>query len=139
MVEHIEQAASDDVSIALERERSTSKRTALLVTGGVLGAIGASTCCLIPLAFISVGMGGAWVGNVVALAPYQPIFIALALACLSAGFYFVYRKPKTACGTDSACAPSLSTRATKIALWGGTLLVAAATAYPYLAPLFIEF
>jgi mercuric ion transport protein len=140
MVEHIEQAPSDDISAALEQPKSSSRRTALLAVGGVLGAIGASTCCIIPLAFISAGMGGAWLANVVALAPYQPIFIAIAFACLGAGFYFVYRRPgAAACGADSACVPSLSARVTKITLWGGALLVAAAIAYPYLAPLFIEF
>jgi len=140
MVERIEQALSDGVSAALELPKRASRHTALFAAGGVLGAIGASSCCIIPLGFISVGMGGAWLGNVVALAPYQPIFVAIAVACLGAGFYFAYRKPSTgACDAESACAPSISTRSTKIALWGGALLVATAIAYPYVAPLFIEF
>lgn len=140
MSEHVEQAPSDDVSAAIQQPQGSSRRTALLAAGGVLGAIGASTCCIIPLVFISVGMGGAWLGNVVALAPYQPIFIAIAVGCLGTGFYFVYRTPRaTARESDSACVASLSKRATKIALWSGTLLVAAAIAYPYLAPLLFEF
>jgi len=140
MVEQVEQAPSDAVSTVIEWPISSSRRAALLAAGGVLGAIGASTCCIIPLAFISVGMGGAWLGNVVALAPYQPIFVAVALACLGAGFYFVHRKPSAAaCEADSVCPPPKSARFTKIALGGGALLVAAAIAYPYVAPLFIEF
>lgn len=44
-----------------------------VAAGGVLGAIAASSCCVLPLVLFSVGIGGAWIGNLTALAPYQPI------------------------------------------------------------------
>src|SRR3546814_17640073 len=37
----------------------------------------------------SLGAGGAWIANLTALAPYQPIFIAATLGFLGYGFYAV--------------------------------------------------
>ncbi len=67
--------------------------TRLLATGGVLGALAASSCCIVPLVLFTLGVGGAWIGNLTALAPYQPLFAALTLGFLGAGFYLVYRRP----------------------------------------------
>ena len=105
-----------------------------LAAGSVFGAIGASACCVVPLALFSLGVGGAWIGNLTALAPYQWIFITLTLAFLAAGFYLVYRKSKVACADGEACGSPRSRRIVKVALWSSTVLVAAAIAFPYVAP-----
>ncbi len=49
-----------------------------LVAGGV-AAVLASACCLGPLVLISLGISGAWIGNLAALEPYRPWFIGAAL------------------------------------------------------------
>ena len=82
MVETVEHVASDD--------RKTAR---LMALGGVLGAIGASTCCIVPLILFSLGVSGAWVGNLTALEPYKPIFIVFTLGFLGYGYWMVYRKP----------------------------------------------
>ena len=76
--------------------------------------------------------------NPTALAPYQPIFIVSTLGFLAAGFVMAYRRPKLACATEGACTRPISTRATKIALWAATLLIAAAIAFPYVTPLILD-
>jgi hypothetical protein len=48
----------------------------------------------------------AWIGNLTALAPYQPVFIGATLAFLATGYYLVYRKPRGACAEGEACAPT---------------------------------
>lgn len=73
----------------------------LLATGGVLGAVLSSSCCVVPLALASAGVGGAWVGTLTALAPYQPVFLAITIACLGAGFWMVYGRRGAACATDA--------------------------------------
>ncbi len=73
-------------------------------------------------------------GNLTALAPYQPLFVVLALASLGGGFYFAYRKPAGACADEAACAPRESRRLVKATLWIGSALVAAALAFPLVAP-----
>lgn len=114
-----------------------ARRSALLAAGGLLGALAASSCCVLPLVLFSLGISGAWLGTLTALAPYQPIFVVITLAFLATGFYLVYRKPKVACADEQACARPLSVRIVKVALWIATALVAAALMFPVLAPLLL--
>jgi hypothetical protein len=51
-------------------------RQRLIAAGGLLGALAASSCCILPLVLFSLGVSGAWIGNFTRLAPYQPYFIA---------------------------------------------------------------
>src|SRR5881398_1114070 len=52
------------------------------LVAGVLAAIGASVCCVVPLVLLALGIGGAWVGNLTAFEPYRPLFIGLTLLFL---------------------------------------------------------
>ena len=101
--------------------------------GGILGALAASSCCLLPLALFMLGISGAWIGNLTAFAPYQPIFFAATAGCLGVGYYLVYRQPKAVCA-DGSCARPLPKRGVKAMLWAATALVLAAVAFDYLAP-----
>lgn len=103
-----------------------------------MGALAASSCCILPLILFSVGVSGAWIGNFTALAQYQWLFVALTLLCLGAGFYLVHRKPTKACDDDRICARPVSGRLTKIALWIATALVLLAIAFPFVAPLLLD-
>ncbi len=106
----------------------------LLAVGGIFGALAASSCCIVPLALFSLGATGAWVGNLSALAAYQPYFIPLTLAFLGAGFYLVYRKPKAVCADELACARPMPKRLVKVGLWSATALTVAVLAFPYVGP-----
>ena len=44
----------------------------LVAAGGILGALAATSCCILPLALFSLGVSGVWIGNFTQLAPYQP-------------------------------------------------------------------
>ncbi len=113
-------------------------RPVWVVAAGVLAAIGASTCCVIPFALFTLGISGAWIGNLTALAPYQPIFIGLTLAFLGTGFVMVYRKPKAAvCADGTYCARPKWRRLSQVGLWAATALVAVSLAWPYLLPLIL--
>ena len=108
----------------------------LAVAGGLLGALAASSCCVLPLLLFSVGAGGAWIGNLTALAPYQPVFVAITLALLGYGFWLVYHK-RTVCAEGDVCARPLPDRLVKTGLWTETVIVAAALAFPYAAPVLL--
>jgi mercuric ion transport protein len=109
----------------------------LLAAGGILAAIGAASCCVVPFALFALGVSGAWIGNLTALEPYQPAFTAIAVACLGYGFYLVYRKPRVACAEDSYCVRPSSNRIAKIGLWMASVLVIIAVGFPRLAALFL--
>lgn len=115
-----------------------TRRQGLVAVGGIFGAITAASCCILPLALFSLGITGAWIGNLAALTPYQPIIIPITAGFLGYGYYLVYWKPKKAYADGSACARPLPNRIVKSALWVATVLVAAAVAFPYAAPVLLD-
>ena len=125
-------------AVNLTHERSEAGRERLVAVGGILGAIAASSCCIVPLILFSLGIGGAWIGNLTALAPYKPLFVAGTAGLLGYGFYLVYWKPRRACADGAACARPLPNRLVQFALWIASLLVIAAFAFDYVAPLLLR-
>ena len=111
-------------------------RVGLAAAGGILGALAASSCCILPLALFAFGVSGAWIGNLTTLAPYQPIFLAATAGFLGVGYYLVYRQPRAACA-DGTCMRSLPTRIVKGVLGVATVLGLAAVAFDYLAPMLL--
>ena len=113
------------------------RRQGLIAAGGLLGALAASSCCILPLALFGLGVSGAWIGNFTQLAAYQPYFIAATLAFLGYGYLLVYRTSTRAC-TGEACARPLSNRIVKTSLVLATILVVAALGLDFIAPLFLN-
>ena len=110
----------------------------LMAAGGVLGAIAASSCCILPLVFFSLGISGAWIGNFTRLAPYQPYFIAATLLFLGCGYWLVYRSGARACTEGQACVRPLPNRIVRAALILATVLVTAALGLDVAAPIFLN-
>jgi mercuric ion transport protein len=112
-------------------------RTTLVAAGGLLGAVAASSSCIVPLLLFSLGISGAWIGNLTRLAPYQPIFVAVTFICLGCGYWMVLGRRRTACAAGAACSRPLPDRVLMSALVAATLLMAAAIAFDFLAPLIL--
>jgi mercuric ion transport protein len=110
----------------------------LMAVGGLLGALVASSCCLLPLVLFGLGVSGAWIGNLTQLAPYQPFFLAATIACLGYGYWLVYRSSKAACAGGEACARPLSNRLVQLGLIVATVLVIAAIGFDFVAPLLLD-
>lgn len=127
----------NDVEQAPERSAVHSGEK-LAVAGGLLGALAATSCCILPLVLFSIGAGGAWIGNLTALAPYQPVSVAFTFGFLGYGYWLVYRRP-TICSEGDVCARPLPQRMVKLGLWAATAIVAAALVFPFNAPLLLEF
>jgi mercuric ion transport protein len=126
-------------NVAAEPVEKGFDRAALLSVGGIVAALGAATCCVVPFALFFAGISGAWIGNLTAFEPYQPVFITAALACLGYGFYLVYRKPEGVdCVDGSYCARPSSRRNAKIGLWIATVLIIIAVGFPYAARLVLD-
>jgi mercuric ion transport protein len=104
------------------------------LTGG-LAAILASTCCLGPLVLITLGVSGAWIGNLTLLEPYRPFFIGAAVVAL----FFAYRRiwrPVAACEPGQVCALPPVNRSLKALFWVVVALVIVALGFPLVAPWF---
>src|SRR6266571_7092288 len=102
------------------------QRQGLMAAGGLLGALAASSCCILPLVLFGLGVSGAWIGNFTRLAAYQPYFLAATLACLGYGYWLVFRAAKLACADGEACARPLPNRIVKTSLIVPPMLVVAA-------------
>lgn len=110
----------------------------MMTTGSIIGAIAMSSCCIAPLVLFSLGISGAWIGNLTALYPYKPLIFIVTALFLAGGFYMIYRKPAFAeCEAGSYCASPISDRLNKVMLWSASLLVFSAMSFPYIAPIFL--
>jgi mercuric ion transport protein len=130
-----EERSMNEASSTSEHALSTV-RAGLAAAGGILGALAASSCCILPLALFTLGVSGAWISNLTAIAPYQPVFFAATAGFLGVGYYLVHRQPKGACA-DGICRRALPARIVRGVLGAATLLALAAVAFDYLAPVLL--
>src|SRR5260370_30696135 len=90
--------------------------------GAIRAALGASVCCIGPLAFAILGIGGACL--LVKLEAYRPYFSLATAGLLGLGFYFGYRPRRIA--KDARGGPECggehprSNRLGKMMLWVAT-------------------
>jgi len=119
----------------LPANETTSPKFATV--GGILGALAASSCCILPLGLFGLGASGAWIGNLTRLAPYQPYFLAFAVANIAYGAWRVYKARQVACEPGMACARPVNTRIVTSGLVLSALLVAAALSFNFVAPYFL--
>ena len=103
--------------------------------GGLIGAVAASSCCMLPLALFTLGAGGPWIGKLVKLAPYQSYFIAASIACLGYGYWLVYRSSRRKCAIGKVGRSSTTNRLVMSSLVLATALVVLAIVFNFLAPL----
>jgi mercuric ion transport protein len=116
-------------------QRMTALDTKGSLAAGVLAAIGASLCCVVPLVLLALGIGGAWIANLTALEPYRPIFIGLTLLFLGLAFRQLYVTAPV-CAPGTACADSKVLARQRTVFWVVVVLLSALLAVPWLAPLF---
>ena len=128
---------NESVALPLGRQSDAGKRAperAALATGGI-AALLAGACCVVPLALVSIGVGGAWLANLRLLEPYRPFFLGVALLALGFAWKRIYR-PAAPCNPGEVCAVPRVRRAYKIGFWSVTALLLVMFGYPYFAPLF---
>ncbi len=108
---------------------SPSSSSIWSVSVAVGAAVAASACCTIPLALVSLGVGGAWIGTLTALEPYRWLFVTIAVGTLGyAGYneWRLYRRP------DCECETIFSSTTRRSVLGAGTLAVLALLVSPWL-------
>ncbi len=128
--------STKDKSLNSGRKSTSSASFAVI---GTTAALLASTCCVLPLTLILLGITGAWIGNLSALEPYRAYFIAVAAISIGIGFYKVYTKPTSlSCDPDSYCAKPYSEKITKTILWIAAFLVILSALWPYVVPIIFK-
>jgi len=105
-----------------------------LMAFAVLATLLASTCCVLPLVLVLVGITGAWMAGLQALAPVTPYAIALALGALAWSGWLVFRPARFCTMADGSCA---TTRPLMRRIYLGCAIFAALLlGFPLVAPLF---
>lgn len=101
-----------------------------LIAGGI-AAVGASLCCVAPFVLVLMGVSGAWIGSLTAMAPYRPMFIGVTLVLLALAFRKLYLVPR-------GCAAPAGLRKQRMVFWTVSVLLAALIAFPWYAPLMLS-
>lgn len=106
----------------------------LPLIGGIAAAIGAGLCCVGPFLLLSLGIGGAWIGNLTLLEPYRPLFIAVVLALFGWAGWRVYR-PVEACEPGTACAIPQVRKRRQVIFWITAIVALVLVTSTYWIPL----
>jgi len=109
-------------------------RRAWATTGlGLLGALAMTSCCILPLALVSLGVSGVFIGKLGALYQYHWYFLTFATATLGYGFWKAYRPVTSESCADGTCARPMNRTLMRSTLWTAAAIVAVATAFPWFA------
>lgn len=101
---------------------------------GFLAAIGASVCCVVPFALLSLGISGAWISDLTSLKYYRPIFVGLTLVFLWMAFHELYLGPQAGISRTS-CADPRTVKRLRIAFWIVSILLLGLLAVPSVTPM----
>jgi mercuric ion transport protein len=105
-----------------------------LLAFAVLASLLASTCCVLPLVLVLVGITGAWMAHLTALKPLTPYAIALTMGALGWAGWLLFRPAAVCSVDDQACA---TTRPAMRRLFlGCAVFIALLLGFPLIAPLF---
>ena len=115
-----------------KRGRAGAWTTQVLAGTGLAAGVLASSCCLLPLLLVSVGIGGAWMSRLTALAPYQPLFLGIAAIAVVSGFWRSYRRQD--CAPGSSCGKPGTLRTTRTILWLAAIVALAAMSVNLVLP-----
>jgi mercuric ion transport protein len=119
---------------AAQGSAATERKAGRLIAVAVLASLLASTCCVLPLALVLVGVTGAWMANLQALKPVTPYAIALTAGALAWAGWLVFRPARACDMADGDCATTRPLmRRVFIAC---ALFVALLLGFPLIAPLF---
>ena len=87
----------------------------LLMSTGIVAAVGASICCILPVAVAFLGVGSAALGAT--FEPFRPYLLGLTALLLSGAFYQSYKPREDDCAPGESCAMPENRRRNRIFLW----------------------
>jgi mercuric ion transport protein len=99
-----------------------------------LGAVVASSCCVIPLGLAALGAGASVLGGVELVAAWRAPFLTVSGLAIVGGWGAWWWKRPVACVSESACASPERSRATLGLLLCASTIVLAAGSWGYIDP-----
>lgn len=133
----MDQGVNQGVNLGAPAKSGPDALKKATLAGGLVAGVLATLCCLGPLVLVMLGVGGAWISNLTLLEPYRPVFIGVALVCMTLAWRQIYRAPAAAkCEPGTLCALPQTNRVYRVMFWVVSAVVLLALVYPYLVPLF---
>jgi len=114
--------------------RLPDRKASGLLAFAVLASLLASTCCVLPLVLVLVGITGAWMIQLTALKPLAPYAIALTLGALGWAGWLLFRPAASCAVGDQACATTRPLM--RRVFLGCAVFIALLLGFPLIAPLF---
>lgn len=125
------------VTEVITSSKSPKTPVKLPLVVGLLAGVAASTCCVGPLVLLSLGVSGSWIGNLSAMEPFRPIFIALTLVFFGLAYRRLYRRPQ-ACVIGEPCTEPANLPRQRTILWVAGAFVLVVISFPWYGPLLFD-
>jgi mercuric ion transport protein len=106
------------------------------ITG--LGALAASSCCVLPILLGGLGASAGVFTVLGVLAPLRVPLMAASVLAVVVGWFFYARRRQAACGPDGSCVAPRRSPAALALLSLATVLIAAAAAGSHFEPALIK-
>jgi mercuric ion transport protein len=110
---------------------------ALGVVAG-LGAVVASSCCVLPLALAALGAGASVLGGLETVAAWRTPLLSVSALAILGGWGSWWRKRPVACASGTDCASPERSRATLSLLLCASAIVLAAASWAYIDPMLLK-
>ena len=122
------------MNVELPPSQNAARTSSVALAAAGTAALLASACCVAPLVLVLLGISGAWIGQLAAFEPYQPIFLAAAAFALFLAWRKIWRASD--CADGRACAAPTAKRAQKVIFLTVAALLVLVLGFPIAAPLF---
>lgn len=130
-------ASQETLSPQRQNAGDTGGRVA--TAGSLFGALAMVSCCILPLALVSLGVGGVWIAQLTALYAYKWYTFAVASAFIGWGFWKVHRAEAGECAEGTVCARPVNRTLMKASLWLAAVVTAIAMIFPYVTPYILSY
>ena len=103
-----------------------------------LGAVVASSCCVVPLALATLGASASALGRLELVASWRIPFLAVSTLAIVGGWAAWWWKHPVACDSGSTCASPDRSRATLALLLCASAIAVAAGSWGYIDPMLLK-
>ena len=120
-------------------DAAADRGSGVATAGSLLGALALTSCCILPLVLVSLGVGGVWIAQLTALYAYKWYTFTFAAGFIAWGFWKLRRAEAGECRDGTVCARSMNRRVMKASLWLASVVTLVAMIFPYVTPYILSY
>lgn len=120
-----------------ERQATTGWLSGIALLSGI-GAIAASSCCVLPLLLAAVGASAGVFGAFQTLAEWRIPLLSVAGVSILGGWFSWWRKRNVDCSSMASCSTSTTTNTSVTLLSISSLILVLGLSWEYIEPLLLK-